>query len=153
MTPEERALLIKRYEDGYSVFTAALDAVPEAGMDFSPPGEWSARQIAHHVADSELVRGWRLRQLLAQDGPVIQGFDEAQFVAKLHYYRPVDASLALFRAAIASNVELLTLAFPEDWARVGKHDEFGVFSLEDWLERAASHAHEHAEQLGKLSGS
>lgn len=151
MTPEERALLIKRYEDGCVALIDALGAVPDSGLDFAPPGEWSARQIAHHVADAELVRGYRLRQLLAQDAPQLQGFDEAQFVAKLHYYRPVKASLALFQAAVASNVELLTLVFPEDWLRAGNHDEYGVFSLEDWLQRAAAHAFEHAEQLGRLS--
>ncbi|HEU0075816.1 MAG TPA: DinB family protein [Dehalococcoidia bacterium] len=151
MTPEERALLIKRYEDGYAAFAEVLDSVPEAGLDFAPPREWSARQIAHHVADAELVRGYRLRQLLAQAAPLLQGFDEEQFVARLHYYRPVDASLALFRAAAESNIELLTLVFPEDWARSGRHEEFGEFTLEDWLQRAASHAYEHAEQLRSLS--
>jgi hypothetical protein len=151
MTPEERALLIKRYEDGYTALIEALDAVPEVALDFAPAGEWSPREIAHHVADAELVRGYRLRQLLAQDAPRIQGFDEQQFVSRLHYYRPVQASLALFKAAVESNVELLTLAFPEDWLRAGNHDEYGVFSLEDWLERAANHSFEHAEQLQKLA--
>lgn len=151
MTPEERALLIKRYEEGCAALVEALDAMPESALDFAPPGEWSARQIAHHVADAEVVRAYRLRQLLAQDAPLLQGFDEAQFVAKLHYYRPVRESLALFQAAVASNVELLTLVFPEDWLRAGNHDEYGVFTLDDWLQRAATHAFEHAEQLGRLA--
>jgi hypothetical protein len=151
MTPEERALLIKRYEDGCAVFLEALGAVPETGMDFAPAGEWSARQIAHHVADAELIRGYRLRQLLAQNAPRLQAFDERKFVSKLHYYRPVEASMALLRAVVRSNVELLALAFPEDWQRAGNHEEVGVFSLEDWLERAASHAYEHTEQLKGLS--
>ncbi len=116
-------------------------------------GEWSARKIAHHVADAELIRGYRLRQLLAQDAPQLQGFDEERFAEKLHYYRSMEMSLALFQSAVRSNVELLTLAFPEDWLRVGNHDEFGVFSLEDWLERAATHSFEHADQLSRLTSS
>lgn len=151
MTPEERALSIKRYQDGCIAFGAALDTVMEAGLDFAPVGEWSPRQIAHHVADAELIRGYRLRQLLAQDRPLLQGFDEAQFATKLHYYRPLGASLALFKAAVESNVELLTLVFPEDWSRSGHHDEFGDYSLEDWLEGAATHSFEHADQLARLS--
>jgi hypothetical protein len=151
MTPEERALLSKRYEDSCAAFAAALEAVPEAALDFSPPGEWSARQIAHHVADAELVRGYRLRQLLAQDAPLLQGFDEGQFAARLHYYRPVRASMALLKAAVESNVELLTLVFPEDWQRAGNHSESGVYTLEDWLRGAANHASEHTEQLKKLA--
>jgi hypothetical protein len=147
MTPEERALLLKRYEDGHAAFVAALEAVPETVLDFAPPGEWSPRQIAHHVADTELVKGYRLRQLLAQNAPLLQGFDEGQFAARLHYYRPIKASMALFKAAVESNVELLTLAFPEDWQRAGNHSESGVFTVEDWLRGAANHVHEHVEQL------
>jgi hypothetical protein len=152
MTPEERALLIKRYKDGGSAFLEALNAVPEAALDSAPAGEWSAREIAHHVADAELVRGYRLRQLLAQDAPRIQAFDEAQFAARLHYYRPVQASLSLFKAAVASNLELLVLALPEEWLRPGQHDEAGPFTLEDLLERAANHCFDHSEQVRKLSG-
>ena len=151
MTPETRALLIRRYEDGCAAFIKALDSLAEADLDFAPRGEWSARQITHHVADAELVRGYRLRQLMAQDAPLLEGFDEEGFAERLHYYRPRAASQALFRAAVQSNVELLTLAFPEDWSRTGSHSEQGVFSLEDWLEGAATHSFEHAEQLKKLS--
>jgi hypothetical protein len=151
MTPEERALLIKRYEDGGAAFLEALNAVPDAALDSAPVGEWSPREIAHHVADAELVRGYRLRQLLAQDAPLIQGFDEAQFAERLHYYRPVQASVALLKAAVASNLELLVLAFPEEWLRAGDHDEAGPFTLEDLLERAADHCFEHAEQVRKLT--
>jgi hypothetical protein len=150
MTPEQRALLIKRYEDGVTAFLDALQAVPETGLDSAPQGEWAPREIAHHVADAELVRGYRLRQLMAQDAPSIQGFDEQQFLERLHYYRPIDASLALFRAAVASNLELLTLAFPEQWLRSGNHDEFGEFGMDDWLERAASYSYEHTDQLKNL---
>jgi len=151
MTPEERAQLIKRYEDGVDVFIEALNGVPEPVRDFAPRGEWSPREIAHHVADFELVRCYRLRQLLAQDAPTLQGIDEGQFAAKLHYYRPVEASLALYRATVRSNVELLTLAFPEDWLRAGNHEDFGVFSLEDLLQRGAEHSYVHAEQIRKNS--
>jgi hypothetical protein len=151
MTPEERAQLIRRYEDGVNVFVEALEGVPEPVRDFAPQGEWSAREIAHHIADFELVRGYRLRQLLAQDAPTLQSFDEGQFAARLHYYRPVEASLALYRATVQSNVELLTLAFPEDWLRAGNHDELGVFSLEYLLLRGAEHSYVHAAQLKKLA--
>jgi DinB superfamily len=151
MTPEQRAQLIKRYEDGVNVFIEALDSVPEVARDFAPQGEWSPREIAHHVADFELVRGYKLRQLLAQDAPTLQSFDEGQFLARLHYYRPVEASLTLYRATVRSNVELFTLAFPEDWLRAGNHEEIGVFSLEDLLQRGAEHFYVHAQQMKGLS--
>ena len=152
MTPEERARMIKRYEQGCAAFLDALDAIPETALDFAPLGEWSSREIAHHMADTELVRGYRLRQLLAQDAPRIQAVDEAQFAARLHYYRPVQASLALFQAAVASNLELMVLAFPEEWLRTGYHEESGPYTLDDLLERAADHCFEHAEQVRKLAG-
>ena len=149
MNPEERARLIGRYGDGVRAVSEALAAVPD--VDAAERGEWSARQIVHHLADAELFHATRPRQLLLDDNPLIQAYDEQALSNRLHYYRPVETSLALFRAALESNLELAVLMFPEDWSRAGNHEERGPYSLETWLELAANHPHEHAEQLSVLA--
>jgi hypothetical protein len=149
VTPEERARLLGRYGDGVRAVNEALAAV--ADLDRAEPGEWSARQIMHHLADAELFHATRLRQLLFDDNPLIQAYDEQVLAERLHYYRPVETSLALFRAAIESSIELAVLLFPEDWSRAGNHEERGPYSLETWLELAANHPHEHVEQLRVLA--
>ena len=43
----------------------------------------------------------RFRLLLAEDNPAIKGYDQDRFAGRLHYERPHEASLELFRAARA----------------------------------------------------
>src|SRR5215218_8212325 len=50
--------------------TAAQLSTPEA------TGKWSIRQVVRHLADSEIVWGWRLRLVLAQDRPTLTGYDQ-----------------------------------------------------------------------------
>jgi len=120
-----------------------------ADLDTAADGEWSARQIAHHLADTELFRSTRLR-LLAEDAPFIPSFDEAHFARVLHYDRPIGNSLVLVRATLDTNLALLERLGEQDWLRAGTHEEFGAFSVSDWLQRAANHGHEHAAQLRGL---
>src|ERR1700721_489732 len=56
------------------------------------PGKWSPAEIVAHLADCELVFGFRLRQTLAEDAPVIQPFDQDKWAAT---YPGVQANEAL----------------------------------------------------------
>src|SRR3954453_3088690 len=103
MQPDERKQLIAQYEDGYRAVAAALLKVTPEELDAHPgPGKWTARQIVHHLADSEMAAAVRFRLLLAEDRPVIKGYDQDHFADRLHYERPHEASLELFRAARAA---------------------------------------------------
>jgi hypothetical protein len=148
MQPEERDQLIAQYKDGYrAVSEALLKATPE-DLDARPgPGKWSAREVVHHLADSEMTAAVRLRLLLAEDRPAFKGYDQDRFAGRLHYERPHEASLELFRAARASTAELLACLSEADWLREGTHSEVGRFGLDTWLKIYASHAHRHADQI------
>jgi hypothetical protein len=147
MVPEERDLLIERYRDSFRAVAEALDRVGPNNVDKAPPGEWSPRQIIHHLADTELFRGARLRLLIAQDEPFIPGIDENRLAERLDYSRDVGSSLALMAAVMDANIELLDGLEDSDWSRAGTHEEFGPFSINDWLVRASGHGHEHATQI------
>ena len=76
MTPAERATLVARYKAGYATLIAALDGIAGSEVDWRPgPEAWSVRDVVHHLADSETIPGQRLRRLLVEDNPVIQGYD------------------------------------------------------------------------------
>ena len=76
MDPETRKKLIDQYKDGYRAVAEALSGATEAELDAHPaPGKWSAREIVHHLADSEMTSAIRLRLLLAADRPSIAGYD------------------------------------------------------------------------------
>src|SRR5207253_8308568 len=112
------------------------------------PGKWSAREIVHHLGDSEMAAAFRLRLLLAADHPQIAGYDQELFARRLHYERQHEASLDAFKAARRSTGELLDLMSDADWARSGTHSEIsGPYTCERWLEIYAVHAHNHATQI------
>ena len=65
---EPRRQLIARYKDGYREVAAALEGATDRELDARPaPGKWSAREIVHHLADSEMTSAIRLRLLVAED--------------------------------------------------------------------------------------
>jgi hypothetical protein len=150
-----RRELIARYAEGPAVLRAAVAGLSDEELDRSPGGgEWSARQVVHHTADSELTSAIRLRRLIAEDAPVIQGYDEGLFARRLHYdARPIAASLAAVDAARASTLDLLAHLTPEEWSRAGTHSESGAYSVESWLEIYAAHCHDHADQARRAVGS
>ena len=63
MSSAERGALLVRYRDGAAEFEAAVADVAPAELDAHPiAGEWSVREIAHHLADGELNSAIRLRR-------------------------------------------------------------------------------------------
>ena len=152
MTPEERNVLIKQYADGYDEVIRALDNFPAESLGAHPlAGKWSAREIVHHLGDSETTSAIRIRQLLTQDDPLIQGYDQDQFATRLRYNeRDMAPALEAFRYARETTMQLLPSLLENDWQRAGTHTESGRYTLEDWLRIYAAHAHNHAAQIRRL---
>ena len=143
-----RQQLIAQYKAGYDEVVKALEGASDAELDRRPgPGTWSARDVVHHLADSEMTSAIRLRRLLAEENPVIVGYDEAEFARKLHYDRPIAASLEAFRWARVTSAELLDRMTEADWSRAGTHSESGPYPVTRWLELYAEHAIKHAAQI------
>jgi hypothetical protein len=143
-----RAALLERYRTGAADLDDAVAGVTDADLDRPQvSGGWTARQVIHHLADSESMAYIRLRRLIAEDSPVIHGYDEPEWARRLHYERPVEASLAVTAAVRAASLQLLESLKAAEWARTGTHSESGVYSLERWLEIYAGHTHEHADQI------
>src|SRR6185369_8896319 len=111
MTPEERKELIATYAAGYDEVMNALNGFPVESLAAHPiPGKWSAREIVHHLGDSETTSAGRLRKLLVEDNPLIQGYDQDEFASKLRYNeRDMAPALEAFRYARETTVQLLAL--------------------------------------------
>ena len=147
MTPTERETLMTRYATGADAVVAALAGATEADLDRHGPTGWSARLVVHHLADSESMAYIRLRRLVAEDDPRIQGYDEPEWARRLHYDRPIEPSVAVLQAVRASSLQLLRSLTEAEWGRSGTHSESGSYDVEGWLEIYAGHSHEHAEQI------
>ena len=148
MDRKERERLIAVYRDGYRAIVEAMHNATEEQLAAKPaPGKWSARDIIHHLADSEMTAAIRLRRLLAEDRPTIQGYDQDQFSKVLHYDRPHQASLEAFRYARETSAQILDRLSEDQWLREGTHTEAGAYGVEKWLQIYAEHAHKHARQM------
>jgi hypothetical protein len=152
LTTDERAALVARYRDGAGAFRAAVADVAGPELDVRPfAGEWTVREIVHHLCDGELNSAVRLRRLLAEDEPALQGYDEMEFSRRLHYTeRSIGLSLEAMAAARASTLDLLERMDEAEWARTGTHSEQGPYSVEAWLRDYASHPHDHADQARRV---
>jgi DinB family protein len=154
MDKATRATLVQQYKDGVGEVERALKGATDAELDARPgPDKWTAREIVHHLADSEMTSAIRLRRLIAEDKPVIVGYDQEEFTRRLHYDRAIAASMRAFAAARETTGELLDRLSEAEWAREGTHSESGHYSVLIWLEIYAKHAHGHADQIRRARSS
>jgi hypothetical protein len=148
-----REELLAKFRTGYSDVEKALAGATDAELDRPAADDgWTARQVAHHLADSEATAYVRLRRLIAEDRPQIVGYDEPEYARRLHYERPIASSLAVLKAVRDASLELLESLTPEEWERAGTHSESGTYSVDRWLEIYAAHSHDHAEQIRAARG-
>ena len=150
----DRDALIDDYRTGADAFAAALAGLTDADLDRVPPdGGWTARKVAHHVADSETNSYIRLRRLVAEENPLIIGYDEERWSEHLRYDRPIASAVAVVLAVRAASLELLLTLSPDDWERCkGTHSEAGEYTLDRWLQIYARHPREHADQIRAATG-
>jgi hypothetical protein len=154
MDRTRRAELIARYKDGYREVAAALEGATDEELDARPgPEKWTAREVVHHLADSEMTSAIRLRLLVAEENAAIRAYDEKAFAKRLHYDRPIASSLLAFQAARSSTGDLLDRMTDADFAKTGTHPEHGAYSVSRWLEIYADHAHDHAGQIRRARAS
>ena len=148
MDLETRKRLVAQYKEGYRLVADAVAGATDAELDARPaPGKWTAREIVHHLADSEMTSAVRLRMLLAADKPAIVGYDQEAFARKLHYNRPITAAMAALKAARETTAELIDRMTEADWQREGTHTEHGRYGVDTWIGIYGPHAHDHAKQI------
>ena len=153
MEEKQRTELLQKYRSGHQAVVDAVANMREEELDHSPgDGDWTPRQIVHHIADSEMTSAIRLRKLVAEDNPTIEGYDEKVFADSLTRDRPIEPSLNAVRWARESTLQILERLTEDEWKKAGTHTELGPYSVERWLEVYANHCHDHASQIKKARG-
>ncbi|CAB5239242.1 unannotated protein [freshwater metagenome] len=143
--------LADEYESATSYFAKLVEGVAPTQLDIKAPGQWSARQVIHHMADSEAQSYARLRRLLAEpEGSLIQGYDESAWAqAQILGYDelPVANSLAVLLSVRAASLDLIRRMKPSDLDKFGLHSERGKFTISQWLDAYSDHPRDHGAQL------
>jgi len=143
---------MRMLHDTPSALTRSIEAL-EATQVSEPegPGKWSIAQVLQHLADSELVWGYRLRMVLAHDRPAITGYDQDRWATRLHYAE-ADPQQAIhdFSVLRQANLRLLGRATASDLTRVGIHAERGEESVAHLIRLYAGHDILHLQQIARI---
>jgi uncharacterized damage-inducible protein DinB len=129
-----------------------IKGVPTARLRKRPAADkWSVAEILAHLADVEIVVGWRMRSILGSPGTPVQAYDQDAWVIAGHYAkRDFRKSLELHRAVREANLALLKSLSPEQWKHYGEHAERGRESIEHMVRMVAGHDVNHIHQIERI---
>lgn len=114
-------------------------------------GKWSVAQVLRHLADSEIVWGWRLRMVLAHDRPRLTGYDQDAWAARLGYAEAdPEQSMAEFEALRRGHLDLLARVGEENLERFGVHVERGEENIAHMMRLYAGHDLLHLRQIERI---
>jgi hypothetical protein len=118
------------------------------------PRKWSVVQVVQHLADSDLVFGFRLRMILTEDRPPLQGYDQDAWARTFRYGEvKLDTALDQLRGLRSGNFHVLKGLSPAQLSRVGLHSERGPESAEFLLRLMAGHDLVHRRQIDRILSS
>ena len=149
----EIADLLERFRRGAEIVATSTTGAAGAALDFRPTSEngkvkWSVRMIVCHLADAEVAAAMRMRQIIAEDNPTLQAWDQDLWAERLSYgKRKISDALDTFRRVRADNYELLKDQPAEAFARTATHSERGKLTLLDLLQLIAQHPEGHVRQI------
>ena len=132
--------------------TRLIQGVPTAKLRKRPaPDKWSVAEILAHLADVEIVVGWRMRSILGAPGTPIQPFDQDAWVTAGHYNnRDPRKSVEQHRVVREANLALLKSLSPDQWKHFGQHAERGQESIERIVRMMAGHDTNHMHQIERI---
>lgn len=139
-----------------AALTALLEGAPQEIVSSRPaPGKWSVGEIVAHLADAELVAGFRYRAIAgADDGVPIAAYDQDRWAMAGNYRAaPLEPSLKSFLALREMNLRFLRSLPESAWNKYGMHSERGRERLRDLVQLVAGHDLNHLLQIRKIVGS
>jgi hypothetical protein len=131
---------------------AAVSGLSESVLRHKPgPEEWCVLQILGHLADVEIIFGYRLRQMLADAKPVIAPLDQDAWARNLNYLNsPPSELVAFYGLARHHNLRLLRSLRTSDLSKSAFHPETQrEMTVADLVERMSGHGSAHLRQIEK----
>lgn len=117
------------------------------------PGKWSVTEIVAHLAESEMVVGYRMRMILSKPGTAIEAYDQDRWAESGKYSkRDAKKEFGVFRAIREANLALLKSLDAEQWKHFGMHAERGEETIERIAAMLAGHDLNHLKQIESILG-
>lgn len=136
----------------FTTLQAEIAGIDEATLRRpEKPGKWSNMQVVQHLADSELVSRYRMRMILAQPTPEIQGYDQDLWATNLNYNEmDLNEALEQIRVLRSANLKMLRRLSGAEMERYGIHSERGPESIRKILQLTAGHDILHLNQIRRI---
>jgi hypothetical protein len=161
-TPQQYTRRILGYTDGQQPLAVQaatanrlahlIKGVSTAKLRERPaPEKWSVSEIIAHLADGEIVGGFRIRSILGSPGISIVAYDQDKWATSGHYdKRDPQKSVEQFRVLREGHLALLKSLKPEQWRHYGMHSERGQESIEHIVGMFAGHDINHLQQIERI---
>jgi DinB family protein len=136
---------IDEFEQGGEKLRQAVKGLSEADLKAFPvPGTWSIQQIVIHLQDSDLVAVDRMKRTIAEDNPLLIGYNETLFAQKLRYEdQSIDDAVTLLDLARKQLSRILRKLSPEAFDRPAVHNEAGKVTLGEQVKKYNWHLEHH----------
>src|SRR5262245_60712173 len=106
--------------------------------------KWSMLEVVCHLVDSDQAWIHRMKRIVAEDRPLLIGYDETRFSKSLNYHeRDIDEELALFELSRRNMARVLRQLPDEALARTGIHSESGLLTLQKANEKENENVADH----------
>ncbi len=132
---------------------AADSGLSERILRYKPsPEKWCVLEILGHLADVEIVYGYRLRQMLADKKPTIAPLDQDAWARNLNCLNsPPSELVAFYGLARHHNLRLLRSLRSADFSKSAFHPEMQrEITVADLVERMGTHGAAHLQQIESL---
>jgi uncharacterized damage-inducible protein DinB len=142
------ALIESSLSDLSRLRRAVADLSPDQLRARPVPGRWSTLEVVCHLVDSEQVWCHRLKRVIAEDRPLLIGYDETRFTAALPYHEAdLEEELALMERMRKQMARILRGLPDSAWSRTGVHNERGLMTLEEMVRVEAEHVPHHLAHI------
>jgi len=141
--------IIEQYASGSDELIRGIAGLTREELNSHPvPNTWSIQQIVMHLLDADLIASDRMKRIIAEDNPLLIGYNETKFAERLHYDK-ADAMAAaqLFASNRNMTAALLRHLREEDFLRTGVHNEAGKMTLVQLVKGYHDHLHHHMKFL------
>ncbi len=153
MTESELRKHLEAAEKSPKQIAVAVSGLPDKVMRYKPsPDKWCILEILGHLTDIEIVYAYRLRQMLADNKPVIAAMDQDLWARNLGYMEvPAPELIALYGLNRHHNLRLLRRMKPADLDKSAYHPELKRdVTVAEMVEQMAGHGPNHLEQIERL---
>ena len=136
---------LEEYRDAAALLSGASWNQPWA------PHKWSLREIMVHVAQWEMILGYRLAGGVSTPGFAIQAMDQDKLMERTSGIDGPTA-FAAFEGARRMNLGLIQALSTADRAATIMHPEYGAITANDIIIQIAGHAMHHLKQIRSTLG-